>query len=194
MEYENWFGPQARNFQTAPAIPLLQSADMLSLGGGYDSADPAVIQTHIEWFQYMGVDAALIKVTNNVSCIFNSQCGLPRNSRSFSYFLAQGRIQIGLITRYGFRSRIFLVRILKSQLSTPSSYWQAIDSQPDLWANQGAAAGPVEISPSYGLWSWVDRLNPTCDVQPFCPYYPSYNRAGSRVENFTVSIATNSQA
>src|SRR5215469_2865661 len=26
---------------------------------------------HLEWFEYLGVDAALIEVTNNVSCIFN---------------------------------------------------------------------------------------------------------------------------
>ncbi|HUO17529.1 MAG TPA: hypothetical protein VMX38_21280 [Verrucomicrobiae bacterium] len=42
MEYENWFGPKARNFQTTPAMPMLQSPDMQVVGGGYDSADPAV--------------------------------------------------------------------------------------------------------------------------------------------------------
>ena len=68
-----------------------------------------------------------------------------------------------------------------------------LDSQPGLWATQGVPDGPVEVSPAYGFWSWVDRLNPTCTVTPFCPYYPSYNRIGSRVENFTVSIATAGQ-
>jgi hypothetical protein len=50
----------------------------------------------------------------------------------------------------------------------------------------------VQISPTYGFWSWVDRLNPTC-TEPLCPYYPSYNVVGSRVENLTVSIATAGQ-
>jgi hypothetical protein len=68
-----------------------------------------------------------------------------------------------------------------------------LDSQPDLWKDQGVPHGPVEINSSYGFWSWVDRLNPTCTVQPYCPYYPSYNRVGSRVENFTASIATAGQ-
>jgi hypothetical protein len=72
-----------------------------------------------------------------------------------------------------------------------------LDSQPYLWATQGTPTGPVEIDPSYGFWSWVDRLNPTCTVQPYCPYYPSYNLVGnhygSRAENFTASIATAGQ-
>jgi hypothetical protein len=67
-----------------------------------------------------------------------------------------------------------------------------LDSQPDLWAKQGTPDGPVEISPAYGFWSWVDRLNPSCTM-PLCPYYPSYNQVGSRVENFTASIATAGQ-
>jgi len=73
MEYEAWFGPKAVTFQGSSAMPLLQSADMQALGGGYDSADPAVIKQHAAWFEYMGVDAALIDLTNNVSCIFNSE-------------------------------------------------------------------------------------------------------------------------
>jgi hypothetical protein len=68
-----------------------------------------------------------------------------------------------------------------------------LDSQPGLWLNQGVPDGPIELNPEYGFWSWVDRLNPTCTVPPFCPYYPSYNVAGSRVENLTVSIATAGQ-
>ncbi len=73
MEYENWFGPNAVTFQSTAAMPFLQSADMQTVGGGYDSADPEVIKTHLAWFEYLGMDAALIEVTNNVSCIFNSQ-------------------------------------------------------------------------------------------------------------------------
>lgn len=72
MEYENWFGPKAVTFQTAAAMPQLQSLDMQSVGGGYDSADPAIIEQHLAWLEYL-VDAALIEVTNNVSCIFNSE-------------------------------------------------------------------------------------------------------------------------
>ena len=73
MEYEAWWGPKAVTFQGTAAKPLLQSADMQAVGGGYDSADPAVIQQHVAWLEYMGVDAAISEVTNNVSCIFNSE-------------------------------------------------------------------------------------------------------------------------
>lgn len=86
-----------------------------------------------------------------------------------------------------------------------------LDSQPGLWSTQDVPDGPVRVNPTYGFWSWVDRLNPTCTVAPFCPYFPSFNEArtkddrraddladgraaaDSRVENFTVSIATAAQ-
>ncbi len=71
-----------------------------------------------------------------------------------------------------------------------------LDSQPSLWLNQGTPNGPIEINPEYGFWSWVDRLNTSCTLA-LCPYYPSYNevhgQTGSRVENFTASIATAGQ-
>jgi hypothetical protein len=73
MEYEAWFGPHAVTFQGTAALPLVQSSDMRSVGGGYDSADQAVIKQHTDWLEYMGVDAAISEVTNNVSCIFNSE-------------------------------------------------------------------------------------------------------------------------
>jgi hypothetical protein len=73
MEYEAWFGPKAATFQGSAAMPLLQSKDMKPVGGGYDSADPAVIKQHVAWMEYMGIDAATSEVTNNVSCIFNSE-------------------------------------------------------------------------------------------------------------------------
>src|ERR1039457_2714798 len=73
MEYEAWWGPKAVTFQGTAAKPLLQSADMQAVGCGYDSADPAVIQQHVAWLEYLGVDAAISEVTNNVSCIFNSE-------------------------------------------------------------------------------------------------------------------------
>src|SRR3984957_17188495 len=73
MEYEAWWGPKAVTFQGTAAMPLLQSADMQAVGGGYDSADPAIIKQHIAWLEYMGVDAAISEVTNNVSCIFNTE-------------------------------------------------------------------------------------------------------------------------
>jgi hypothetical protein len=72
MEYEAWFGPNAITFQTSAAMPFLQSADMQPVGGGYDSADPAVIQQHVAWMEFLGFDAAIADLTNNVSCIFNS--------------------------------------------------------------------------------------------------------------------------
>jgi hypothetical protein len=53
-------------------MPILQSADMIPVGGGYDSADPAVIAQHVAWLEEMGMDAVVADLTNNVSCIFNS--------------------------------------------------------------------------------------------------------------------------
>jgi len=82
MEYEAWFGPRAVTFQGAAAKPRLQSADMRPVGGGYDSADPAVIRQHVEWLEYMGVDAAIADLTNNVSCIFNSESFLKKYARN----------------------------------------------------------------------------------------------------------------
>ncbi len=73
LEYEAWFGPNAVTFQGSSAMPLLQSADMQPVGGGYDSADPALIAQHVAWMERMGIDAVTIDLTNNVSCIFNSE-------------------------------------------------------------------------------------------------------------------------
>src|ERR1035438_5925558 len=73
MEYEAWFGPKAVTFQSSSAMPLLQSADMQAVGGGYDSADPAIIKQHVAWMEDMGFDAAISEITNNVSCIFDSE-------------------------------------------------------------------------------------------------------------------------
>jgi hypothetical protein len=90
MEYEAWFGPHAVTFQGFSAMPLLQSADMQALGGGYDSADPAVIKQHVAWLEYMGVDAVISDLTNNVSCIFNSEGFVkkyvPNCTPSFRYY------------------------------------------------------------------------------------------------------------
>jgi len=274
MEYENWFGPAAVTFQTAAARPVLQSRDMQPLGGGYDSADPAVIRKHLEWFEYLGMDAALIDVTNNVSCIFNSQWFinkyLPYCTPSFRFYnqtilnntgntylawtqfgarlklipLVGGIDQDVLIKDidgktafekeieyFGERMRrypslnviyegkpLILVFLGAAQDPNPADnpLWYQIrkflkehpeldhkytfkemagylDSQPDLWAARGTPIGPVKINPEYGFWSWVDRLNPLCTVPRYCPYYPSYNQTGRRVENFTASIATAGQ-
>jgi len=73
IEYEAWFGPNAVTLQGTSAKPLLLSQDMQAAGGGYDSADPAVIKTHVAWLEQMGIDAAIGEITNNVSCIFNSE-------------------------------------------------------------------------------------------------------------------------
>src|SRR5580698_4311786 len=63
MEYEAWFGPKAVTFQGTAAMPLLQSPDMQSVGGGYDSADPAVIQNHVARMEELGIDAAIADLT-----------------------------------------------------------------------------------------------------------------------------------
>lgn len=69
MQYMSWFGLKTQiNFQHAEAVPILQSPDMKSVGGGYDSMDPAIIRQHVKWLEYMGVDAALVDVSNNVGC------------------------------------------------------------------------------------------------------------------------------
>jgi hypothetical protein len=279
MEYEAWFGPHAVTFQGSAATPLLQSADMQAVGGGYDSADPAVIQQHVAWLQRMGIDAAIIDLTNDVSCIFNSEWFARKYLRNFNccpvlradyqnirdntgnLYLAWSRLRTplklipllggidqnvlfedidgktafqkeieyfgSLMRQYPGRNVIYqgkpLMLIYLGAAQDPNRsdnpLWFQIreflrnhpeiereytfrmlagylDSQPALWARQGAPDGPVEINPDYGFWSWVDRLNPTCTLS-FCPYYPSYTRirypAASRVENFTASIATAGQ-
>jgi len=273
MEYEAWFGPKAVTFQGSSAMPLLQSADMQAVGGGYDSADPAVIKQHVAWLEYMGMDAAITDLTNNVSCIFNSEWFVrkyvPNCTPSFRSYNQNIRDNTGnlypawsglgtglkLIPLLGgidnnvlikdqdgknafekeveyFGARLheypnlsviyegkplMLIFLGAAQDPNPADHplWFRLeqflqghpeisekytfklmagylDSQPDLWATQGTPDGPVEISPAYGFWSWVDRLNTSC-TEPACPYYPSYNQAGSRVENFTASIATAGQ-
>jgi hypothetical protein len=68
-----------------------------------------------------------------------------------------------------------------------------LDSQPYLWAPGVINSGPEEIDPSYGFWSWVDRENTTCTLTPYCPYFPTYNQVGNRVENYTASTSTAGQ-
>jgi hypothetical protein len=114
MEYEAWWGPKAVTFQGTAAKPLLQSADMQAVGGGYDSADPAIIQQHVAWLEYMGVDAAISEVTNNVSCIFNSEWFakkyLPYCSCSFRVYNQNIRDNTGNLypawTKLGTRLRL----------------------------------------------------------------------------------------
>lgn len=274
MEYENWFGPNAVTFQGTAAMPFLQSADMQTVGGGYDSADPHVIRTHLAWFEYLGIDAALIEVTNNVSCIFNSEWFihkyLPyctpafrlqnvtiRNNTGNTYpsWTALGtRLKLipllggstedvlltdidgktslekeidyfgALMTQYPDRVVIYegkpLMLVFLGAAQDPSradnpEWFQIrkflatrpkiaekytfremagyLDSQPYLWAPGVTNTAPEEIDPSYGFWSWVDRENTTCTLPPYCPYFPSYNKVGNRVENYTASISTAGQ-
>jgi hypothetical protein len=278
MEYEAWFGPKAVTFQTSAAMPLLQSKDMRGVGGGYDSAELAVIQQHVAQMEYMGVDAAIADLTNNVICIFNSEWFIkkydPNCTPSFRTYNQDIRDNTGNLfptwTKLGTRLKLIpqlggfdqnvlfkdldgktalekeidffgsllqkypehqviyqgkpLMLIFLGAAQDPdrsdNPLWFQIrkflknhpeiegrytfkmiagylDSQPDLWAAQGVPTGPVRINPAYGFWSWVDRLNPTCTVTPFCPYYPSYNEIRdqdvSRVESFTASIATAGQ-
>jgi hypothetical protein len=274
MEYENWFGPKAVTFQGTAAMPLLQSRDMRAVGGGYDSADAAVIKTHLAWLEYLGMDAAMIEVTNNVSCIFNSEDFAKKylsyctpSFRAYNQTIRNNTgntypawTQLGtrlklipllggidqdvlykdidgktafekeidyfgaLMSKYPEHNIIYegkplmviflgaaqdpnrtdnplwfqIQKFLKAHPEIERKYTFKmmagyLDSQPDLWKTQEIPTGPVEVNPSYGFWSWVDRLNPSCTVQPYCPYYPSYNKVGSRVENFTASIATAGQ-
>jgi hypothetical protein len=276
MEYEAWFGPNAVTFQTSVAQPLLQSADMQSVGGGYDSADPKVIKRHVEQLEYMGVDAALIDLTNNVSCIFNSEWFVEkylRNSNNcptlrpdyqtirdntgnlypawskldtplklipllggidqdvlykdqdgktafekevdyFGALMAQ-HPNLGVIYQ-GKPLMVIYLSAAQDPTTSDNPLWFQLrqflkahpqiankytfkmmagylDSQPLLGADQNTPDGPIEVDPEFGFWSWVDRLNTTCTLA-LCPYYPSYNRTGAHVENFTVSIATAGQS
>jgi hypothetical protein len=275
MEYEAWFGPHAVTFQASAARPLLQSADMRAVGGGYDSADPAVIAQHVAWLDEMGIDAVTLDLTNDVSCIFDSLtfvrrhlehfqgCGVLRGdyqqirNNSGNIYRAWTKLgtQLKIIPLLGgidgnvlipdvdgktafekeidyfgaldatypqravlyegkplmlvylgaaqdpnpsdnplwYRLRSFLAR--RTDLTSRYTFRMIagyLDSQPGLWAQQGTPSGPIQIAPQYGFWSIVDRLNPSCRIN-FCPYYPTYTRAGSRVENFTGSIATAGQ-
>ena len=279
MEYEAWFGPNAMNLSPGLPMPLLQSADMASYGGGYDSRDPAVIRKHVEWLEQLGMDAVILDLTNDVSCTFNSEwfvqkylentpgnCPVNRpyfqgiRDNTGNIYPAWQKLgtrlkiipQVGgidqdvlypdldgktafekeieyfgaLMRKYPGREVIedgkplMLVFVGASQdpVREDNPLWLQIrnflkahpqigerytfrsiagylDSQPDLWTAKDQASvpdGPVEIDPNYGFWSWVDRLNPTCTIS-LCPYYPSYNRSGDRVENFTVSLATAGQ-
>ena len=278
MEYEAWFGPNAVTFQSSAAMPLLQSADMRSVGGGYDSADPAVIRQHVTQMEELGVDAAISEVTNNVSCIFNSvwfvKKYVPNCTPSFRRYnqtirnntgnLYPAWTQLGtplklipllggidqdvlfkdiddktafekeidffgaLLEQYPSRQVIYegkplmliflgaaqdpdradkplwfqLQRFLQQHPQITQRYTFRmmagyLDSQPGLWATAGTPNGPIKINPAYGFWSWVDRLNPSCTVAPFCPYLPSYTEMRgqnpARVENLTASIATAGQ-
>ena len=273
MQYEAWFGPKAVTFQGTAAKPVLQSVDMQAVGGGYDSADPAVIQRHVAWLEYMGVDAANIEVTNNLACIFNSEefvkkyvpnCtpafrqanqqirantgnlypawsplgtrlklipmvgGIDANvlykdvdgktalEKEIEYFGERMAMYPGLDVIYEGKPLMLIYlgaaqdpnaahnplwyrirRFLHNHPSIENKYTFRmvagyLDSQPGLWETRGTPSGPIEINPEYGFWSWVDRLNATC-TGSLCPYYPSYNNAGARVENFTATIATAGQ-
>ncbi len=273
MEYEAWFGPNAVTFQQSSAMPLLQSGDMQAVGGGYDSADPAVIQQHVRWIESMGMDVVTLDLTNNVSCIFNSEwfvkkyvknCTPSFRSENQTIRDNDGNIYTAW-TALGTRLKIIpllggidgnvLIRDRdgKTAFEKEVEYFGArmkknpnlsviyegkplmliylgaaqdphrqdnplwfrletfvashpeigekytfkliagyLDSQPLLWATKGKPTGPIEINPAYGFWSVGDRLNPRCKKK-FCPYYPTYNVVGSRVENFTASIATSGQ-
>ena len=275
MEYEAWFGPNAVTVQNTAAKPLLQSKDMKSVGGGYDSSDPAVIKRHVEWMEELGIDAVLVDLTNNVSCIFDSadfvnkflrnsnncptfrhdyqqirdntgnlypewsklgtnlklipllggidQNVLLRDSDGKTSFQKEVEYFAGLMQEYPQRNVIYqgkplmvvylgaaqdpdpahnplwlqLRKFFKSHPEISGRYTIKmmagfLDSQPALWQKHGTPRSPVEINALYGFWSWVDRLNPFCKG-PLCPYFPTFNKVGARVENFTVSLATGGQ-
>jgi hypothetical protein len=121
MEYEAWSGPKAVTFQGTAAKPLLQSADMQAVGGGYDSADPAIIRQHVAWLEYMGVDAAISEVTNNVSCIFNSEAFakkyLPYCTPSFRVYNQNLRDNTGKLypawTKLGTRLKLIPLLVVR---------------------------------------------------------------------------------
>jgi len=232
-----------------------------------------IIQQHVRWLESLGVDGALIDLTNNVSCIFDSEWFVKQHvhncTPSFRSYNRNIRDNTGNLypAWSGLQTRLKLIPLLggiddnvlaededgKTAFEKEVQYFGALgrrypdmnviyqgkplmviflgaaqdpdpadhplwfrlkeflqrhpemgdrytfrfmagylDSQPGLWAHQGTPDGPVEINPEYGFWSWVDRLNTSCS-EPLCPYYPSYNLAGERIENLTGSIATAGQ-
>jgi hypothetical protein len=269
MEYEAWFGPHAVTFQNAEARPLLHSRDMDKVGGGYDSADPAIIAQHASWMQQLGVDAITLDLTNDVACIFNSEWfvrkylrhfnGCPTYRRNYrrirdnagnlypAWTNIAARLKIipllGAIDRNAFipdldgktafekevdyfgdlmntypalsiiyhgkpllliylgapvnpaawpRQFVTVQHFLAGHPDIAAQYTLRfvsgfLESQPQFWATPNPPPGPIEISPTYGLWSAVDRLKPTY------AYYPTFNRHAGVVENMTAAIATPGQ-
>lgn len=264
---------QAATFEGVAAMPKLQSFKMIPVGGGYDSADPAILWQHVKWLQSMGLDAAQIEVTNNVACIFNSEAFIKKYVKNctpsfragnqiirdqtanlypawtalgtpLKLIPMMGGIDANVLYKdtdgktalekeieyFGERMReypalnviyegkplmiIFLGAAQDPDLADNPLWYRIrkflqahpeitdkytfrmeagyLDSQPGLWAKQGTPIGPIQINPAYGFWSFVDRLNTRC-TGDLCPYYSTYNLAGSRVENFTASIATAGQ-
>ena len=262
LEYEAWFGPKAENFADAEAMPILQSPDMRRFGGGYDSADPRVIAQHVEWMESMGIDAAIVDLSNNVGCIFSTGPVSPRycvapyesfraNNRAIlrndaNLYPAWTVLRTNLklipligcqsvrdVTRdpagvSGFQKAIAYFGSLMARypalpvvyrahplmlvyLGTPASprmihrcravirsngFAQRytfrfmtgyLDSQWPFWKNPFEHPhAPIEISPRYGFWSWVDRYKPAYRLWPA---YSAVPGDPNRVENFTASIA-----
>jgi hypothetical protein len=72
MNFEPWFGPNAITFKDTYAKPFYTSENMINInGGGYDSADPKIINEQARLIQELGADALLVDLTNNVDCIFD---------------------------------------------------------------------------------------------------------------------------
>lgn len=263
LEYEAWFGPKAENFSDAEAMPILRSPDMKPFGGGYDSADPRVIEQHVDWMRYMGIDAAMVDLSNNVGCIFSTGPPSPRycvaaskafraNNRAIAandanlypaWTALRTNLKLipligcqskrdlardasgesgfgkaidffgGLITRYpGLSVEYAAHPLMLVYLGTPADphileacravirangfaqhytfrfMTGYLDSQWPFWKNPSEHPhGPIEISPQYDFWSWVDRYKAAYHLYPTYSTVPGDAR---QPENFTVSIAT----
>lgn len=57
------------------------------------------------------------------------------------------------------------------------------DYQPMLWSNWNGLLGLHEMNPTYQVWTWIDRLNPSFNL------VPSYAKTNDRVEAFNVTTA-----
>ena len=55
MQYEPWFTPEVRTWDTAEAIPIL---------GKYSSQNPSILKQHAEWFQQLGINWILVDWSN----------------------------------------------------------------------------------------------------------------------------------
>ncbi len=132
MEYEAWFGPNAVTFppRGLSPRPLLSSADMIPVGGGYDSEDPRVIRAHAGQLTSMGVDAVTLDLTNNVSCIFDTgpagldparlnPCGQPTAARNRSFQRSMQQIAANDANLYaawsGLGTRLKIIPLLACQ-------------------------------------------------------------------------------
>jgi len=156
-------------------IPLLGGFDRYALTPDQDdSRHRSALEQEADWFGALMKDNPALGVIYRDKPLMLVYPGTPIDAHREHKILKMLR-ETGLDGR-------FTVKLIGGYL----------DSQPAFWADPGQIPdGPIEIAPRFGFWSIVDRLN--FWGAPPDPYYPTYNRIGSRIENMTASLATAGQ-